>query len=90
MPPFAKGLRFWSIGGWSRNCNGGGWGLRVAISTQSSDSIQQLAAVPQRCDAKLLEVLPRQVGQDVSSISFSRNAASYLPSPGSAARPQCP
>jgi hypothetical protein len=30
----------------------GGWGLRVAISTQSSDSIQQLAAVPQRCDAK--------------------------------------
>jgi hypothetical protein len=37
--------------------------------------------MPECADAKLLEVLRRQARQDVSSISFSRNAASYFPRP---------
>ena len=32
-------------------------------------------------DAEVLEVLRRQIGRTVSSISFSRNAASYFPRP---------
>ena len=41
-----------------RCVNGGRLAARVA--TQSSDSIEQLAAVPERGDAKLLQVLRRQ------------------------------
>ena len=37
--------------------------------------------MPDCGDAKILQVLRRQVGRTVSSISFSRNAASYFPRP---------
>ena len=37
--------------------------------------------MPERRYAKLLEVLPVRLGRTVSSISFSRNAASYFPRP---------
>jgi hypothetical protein len=46
-----------------------------ALSRSSSDRIQELAAVPKRRDAKLLEILRSQVGRTVSSMSFSRNEA---------------
>src|SRR6516164_5633248 len=39
-----------------RSVNGG--------AAQCSDGIQQLAPVPERADAKLLEILGRQVGRD--------------------------
>ena len=37
--------------------------------------------MPDRCDAKLLQVLAVRLGRTVSSISFSRKAASYFPRP---------
>jgi hypothetical protein len=40
------------------------WSFRTCIDTQSSDCIEELAAVPQCGDAKLLEILRRQVRQD--------------------------
>jgi hypothetical protein len=46
-----------------------------ALSRSSSDRIQELAAVPKRRDAKLLEILRSQVGRTVLSMSFSRNEA---------------
>jgi hypothetical protein len=38
--------------------------LAARVATQSSDSIEQFAAMPKRRDAKLLQVLGRQVGED--------------------------
>ena len=37
--------------------------------------------MPDGCDAKLLQVSAVRLGRTVSSISFSRNAASYFPRP---------
>ena len=37
-----------------------GWHLAARVAAQSSDSIEQLAAVPERGNAKLLQVLRRQ------------------------------
>ena len=37
--------------------------------------------MPECCDAKLFQVLGVRLGRTVSSISFSRNAASYFPRP---------
>jgi hypothetical protein len=37
--------------------------------------------VPKRNDAKLLQVLRREGRQNFSSMSFSRNSASYFPRP---------
>ena len=58
-----------------------GWRLAARIATQSSDGIEQLTPVPECGDAKLLQVLCVRLGRTVSSISFSRNAASYFPRP---------
>src|SRR5262245_22228412 len=38
--------------------------LHALVTTQSSDGIQQLDTVPERCDAKLLQVLFRQARKD--------------------------
>ena len=45
-----------------RSVNGGRLAARVV--TQSSDGLQQLHAVPECCDAKLLEVLFRQAREN--------------------------
>ena len=37
--------------------------------------------MPECCDAKLLRCSPVRLGRTVSSISFSRNTASYSPRP---------
>jgi hypothetical protein len=34
----------------------------TSVCSESSDGIEELAAVPQRADAKVLEVLCRQIG----------------------------
>ena len=49
--------------------------------TQCSNCSQQLAAMPERRDAKLLWSSAVRSGRTVSSISRSRNAASYFPGP---------
>ena len=58
-----------AFGDWRSSCCGSrwpcsrccdGWSLLARVATQSSDSIQQLHAVPNRGDAKLLQGLVRQ------------------------------
>ena len=71
------GRRLWSRRG---RCVSGRR-LDARLDTQSSDSIEQFPAMPDDADAKLLQVFRVRLGRTVSSISFSRNAASYFPRP---------
>ena len=50
-------------------------------AAQRRDRSQQLAPVPERREAKPLRSSAVRLGRTVSSISFSRNAASYFPRP---------
>ena len=57
------------------------WRLAGRVVAQGSDCIKQFTAVAQRGDAKLLEVLGRQVSQDRLVYFILADAASYFPRP---------
>ena len=53
----------------------------VLSSTRRAPNCVNFTAVPNDTDAQIFQVLRRQFGRTVSSISFSRNAASYRSRP---------
>ena len=57
------------------------WRLTARVVTQSSDGIEQLEPVPDAVTPSSFRVSCVRLGRTVSSISFSRNAASYFPRP---------
>ena len=57
---------------WSSGCCRDGWSLHARVVTQSSDSIEQLTAVSDGCDAELLQVLVPSGSAGPSRLSHSR------------------